>query len=95
MTSTIFGKNAYDDGIRDAIGTVIDDWGFRFPGIEDVEHVYFYAATIRHPGPGQTLLRAGLPSRPRLRKTRHRCRAIHPARLTGVLGGADGMISPL
>jgi NAD(P)H dehydrogenase (quinone) len=49
MTSTIFDKNAYDDGIRDAIGTVIDDWGFRFPGIEDVEHVYFYAATSASP----------------------------------------------
>jgi NAD(P)H dehydrogenase (quinone) len=45
MTSTIFDENAYDAGVRDAIGTVIDDWGFRFPGIEDVEHVYFYAAT--------------------------------------------------
>ena len=49
MTSTIFDKNAYDDGIRDAIGRVIDDWGFRFPGIEDVEHVYFYAATCATP----------------------------------------------
>ena len=49
MTSTIFGKNAYDEGIRDAIGKVIDDWGFRFPGIEDVEHVYFYAATSATP----------------------------------------------
>ena len=49
MTSTIFGKHAYDDGIRDAIGTVIDDWAFRFPGIADVEHVYFYAATSATP----------------------------------------------
>ena len=49
MTSTIFDKNAYDAGIRDAIGTVIDDWGFRFPGIADVEHVYFYAATTASP----------------------------------------------
>ncbi len=45
MTSTIFDKSAYDAGIRDAIGRVMDDWGFRFPGIADVEHVYFYAAT--------------------------------------------------
>jgi NAD(P)H dehydrogenase (quinone) len=45
MTSTIFDKDAYDDGIRDAIGKVMDDWAFRFPGIADVEHVYFYAAT--------------------------------------------------
>ncbi|MGZ4784583.1 MAG: NAD(P)H-dependent oxidoreductase [Acidimicrobiales bacterium] len=45
MTSTIFDVSSYDAGVRDAIGTVLDDWAFRFPGIEDVEHVYFYAAT--------------------------------------------------
>ena len=49
MTSTIFDQNAYDAGIRDAIGRVIDDWGFRFPGIDDVDHVYFYAATAAPP----------------------------------------------
>ena len=49
MTPTIFDKNAYDDGIRAAIGTVTDDWAFRFPGIADVEHVYFYAATSATP----------------------------------------------
>ncbi len=49
MTSTIFDKNAYDDGIRDAIGTVMDSWTFRFPGIRDVEHVYFYTATSASP----------------------------------------------
>lgn len=45
----IFDKNAYDDRIRDAIGKVIGGWGFRFPGIQDVEHVYFYAATSAAP----------------------------------------------
>jgi len=49
MSSTIFNEAAYDDGIRDAIGKVIDDWGFRYPGIADVEHVYFYAATSATP----------------------------------------------
>jgi NAD(P)H dehydrogenase (quinone) len=49
MTSTIFDKHAYDDSIRDAIGKVVDDWGFRDPGIQDVEHVYFYAATAAPP----------------------------------------------
>lgn len=49
MTSTIFDKKAYDDGIRDAIGRVMDDWTFRFPGIPDVEHVYFYTATTASP----------------------------------------------
>jgi NAD(P)H dehydrogenase (quinone) len=49
MTSTIFDQNAYDDGIRDAIAKVIDDWGFRYPGIDDIEHVYLYAATAASP----------------------------------------------
>jgi NAD(P)H dehydrogenase (quinone) len=49
MSSTIFDENAYDAGVRDAIGKVIDDWGFRFPGIQDVEHVYFYAVTAASP----------------------------------------------
>jgi NAD(P)H dehydrogenase (quinone) len=49
MTSTIFNEHAYDDGIRDAISRVIDDWGFRYPGIEHVEHVYFYGATAASP----------------------------------------------
>jgi NAD(P)H dehydrogenase (quinone) len=49
MTSTIFDKHAYDDGIRDAITKIIDDWGMRYPGIQDVEHVYFYAATAAAP----------------------------------------------
>jgi NAD(P)H dehydrogenase (quinone) len=49
MNSTIFDERAYDDGIRDAIGKVVDDWSFRYPGIEDVEHVYFYGATAAPP----------------------------------------------
>ena len=49
MTSTIFNEHAYDDGVRDAITKVIDDWSFRYPGIEQVEHVYFYGATAAPP----------------------------------------------
>jgi NAD(P)H dehydrogenase (quinone) len=33
MTSTIFDKNAYDDGIREAIGKVIDKWGLPLPAL--------------------------------------------------------------
>lgn len=29
--------------------TDIIEWGFRYPGIKDVEHVYFYAATSATP----------------------------------------------
>lgn len=32
-----------------AQATVTDDWAFRFLGIADVEHVYFYAATSATP----------------------------------------------
>ena len=49
MTSTIFDKNAYDAGVRDGITTVLDDWAFRFPGIDDVEHAYFHAVTAAAP----------------------------------------------
>jgi len=49
MSSTIFNEQAYDDGIRDAIARVIDDWAFRYPGIEQVDHVYFYGATAAPP----------------------------------------------
>jgi NAD(P)H dehydrogenase (quinone) len=49
MSSTIFNEHAYDDGIRDAIARVIDDWAFRYPGIEQVDHVYFYGATAAPP----------------------------------------------
>ena len=49
ITSTIFDENAYDDGIRDAIAKVIDHWGFRYPGIDDVERGYFHAATAAPP----------------------------------------------
>ena len=48
-TSALFDKDAYDDGIRDAISKVMDDWAFRFPGIQDVKHVYFYTATSATP----------------------------------------------
>ena len=57
MTSTIFDKDSYDTGVRDAIGKVLDEWGFRFPGIQDVEHVYFYAATAATPEKVQQYLR--------------------------------------
>lgn len=49
MTSTLFDTHAYDDGLRAAISRVMDDWSFRYPGIEDVAHVYFHAVTCAPP----------------------------------------------
>ncbi|MFZ2056974.1 MAG: hypothetical protein WAV54_06160 [Acidimicrobiales bacterium] len=49
LTSTTFDTDGYDAGVRDGMGSAIDDWGFRFPGVQDVEHVYFCATTSATP----------------------------------------------
>jgi NAD(P)H dehydrogenase (quinone) len=44
MTPTFFRESDYrDSGCGAAIERLVDDFGFRYPGIEEVEHVYFYA----------------------------------------------------
>ena len=44
MTPTFFRESDYrDSGCGAAIERLVDDFGFRYPGIETVEHVYFYA----------------------------------------------------
>jgi NAD(P)H dehydrogenase (quinone) len=44
MTPTFFRECDYrDSGCGAAIERLVDDFGFRYPGIERVEHVYFYA----------------------------------------------------
>lgn len=44
MTPTFFRESDYrESGCGAAIERLVDDFGFRYPGIEQVEHVYFYA----------------------------------------------------
>ena len=43
MQPTIFDERAYEAGLKDAMALLIDEFGLRFPGIKQVEHVYFYA----------------------------------------------------
>lgn len=43
IQTTIFNEQAYLAGLADAMKALIDEWGFRYPGIKQVEHVYFYA----------------------------------------------------
>ena len=44
MTPTFFLESDYrDSGCGAAIERLVDDFGFRYPGVEHVEHVYFYA----------------------------------------------------
>ena len=46
MTPTFFRESDYrDSGCGAAIERLVDDFGFRYPGIETVEHVYFYAVS--------------------------------------------------
>lgn len=43
ISTTLFDEQAYNDGFRDAMSRLIDDFGFRYPGVQKVEHVYFYS----------------------------------------------------
>ncbi len=43
ISTTLFDEKAYNDGLRDAMTRLIDDFGFRYPGVKKVDHVYFYS----------------------------------------------------
>jgi NAD(P)H dehydrogenase (quinone) len=43
MQPTIFNERAYQAGLKDAMAALIDEYALRYPGIKQVEHVYFYA----------------------------------------------------
>jgi NAD(P)H dehydrogenase (quinone) len=43
ISTTLFNEKAYQGGLGSAMKTLIDDFGFRYPGIRNVEHVYFYS----------------------------------------------------
>jgi NAD(P)H dehydrogenase (quinone) len=46
ISTTIFNKQAYDAGLRDAMEKLIDEWTLQYPGILSVEHEYFYAVNL-------------------------------------------------
>lgn len=43
ITPTFFTEEEYDRGWRDAVDTVICDWGLKMAGVKSAEHVYLYA----------------------------------------------------
>lgn len=43
ISTTHFNEKAYQAGLGEAMKRLIDDFGFRYPGIKKVEHVYFYS----------------------------------------------------
>jgi len=45
ISTTLFKEVSYKAGLEEPITKVIDDWGLRYPGIKNVEHIYFYAVS--------------------------------------------------
>ncbi len=43
IQTTLFDEAAYRDGLGDAMRTLLDDFGLRYPGIQDVQRVLFHA----------------------------------------------------
>ena len=43
ITPTFFTREEYDGGWRQAMDTVLCDWGLEMAGVKRAEHVYFYA----------------------------------------------------
>jgi NAD(P)H dehydrogenase (quinone) len=49
ISTTIFNKEAYDQGLREAMRRLIDEWTLHYPGVRTVEHEYFYAVNMADP----------------------------------------------
>jgi NAD(P)H dehydrogenase (quinone) len=45
ISTTLFNEKAYQGGLGESMKRLIDDFGFRYPGIRNVEHVYFYSVS--------------------------------------------------
>ncbi len=44
MQPTFFNEKVYrEKGFKDAMEKTIDDWSFKYPGIADVDHIYFHS----------------------------------------------------
>ena len=43
MQTTIFDERAYDNGLRDALRVLVDEFALHYPGIQRIEREYFYA----------------------------------------------------
>lgn len=46
ITPTLFKEEDYKGALGEAMTTIIDDWGLRYPGVKQVEHIYFYGAPV-------------------------------------------------
>jgi NAD(P)H dehydrogenase (quinone) len=46
ITPTLFCEADYKADWEEPMRRIIDDWGLRYPGVEHVEHVFFYSAAV-------------------------------------------------
>ena len=44
MQPTFFNEKVYQEkGFKEAMEKTIDNWSLKYPGISDVEHIYFHS----------------------------------------------------
>ena len=46
ISTTLFKEEDYKSAWEAPMKRIIDDWGLRYPGVKNVEHVYFYGAAV-------------------------------------------------
>lgn len=46
ISTTLFKEADYKSGLETPMTRMIDDWGLRYPGVKNVEHVYFYGVPV-------------------------------------------------
>jgi len=46
ISTTLFNEENYKAAWEAPMTRIIDDWGLRYPGVRNVEHVYFYRAAV-------------------------------------------------
>ena len=46
ISTTLFSEKDYKADWQKPMTRIIDDWGLRYPGIQKVEHVYFYGVPM-------------------------------------------------
>ena len=57
ISTTLFSEADYEADWGHPMSRIIDDWTLRYPGVKDVEHVYFYEVPIADPPQLQEYLR--------------------------------------
>ena len=73
LTPTFFTEEEYDKGWREAMDTVLCDWGLKMAGVKEAHHTYFYAVTAASDEQRQEYLQRPTGSEGSSKDCRHRC----------------------